>query len=210
MRNARASAPEDSGTSLNTSASLLLRLRPESEAREVAWEEFHRRYAAIIGGFARKLGVSGAEADELVQDVLVGFFATSDRFTYDPGKGRFRSFLKVCTFRMLCKSRQRNAKFQGVPVELVDPQAPQVEQAWDETWEREHVRRALTALKQRYSINDTRARTFRAFELYALNGQPQEQVARELGISIDSVHRAKHRLTAALKKAVSELRECEG
>lgn len=195
----------------HTSATLLFRLRPESAARELAWDEFHRRYAPMINGFARRLGVHGEAADELVQDVLVGFFRDSDRFVYDPTRGRFRSYLKVCTFRTLCKIRRRDARFQAIPVEMVEPEAsPAAEQAWEEAWERHHMRRALTALRKRYSVNDARARTFKAFELYVLKGRPQEEVAKELGLSVDSVHQAKHRLTVALKRAVDELRDVEG
>lgn len=202
--------PERSST--HTSATLLFRLRPDSPARELAWDQFHRRYAPMIAGFARRLGVHGEAADELVQEVLVGFFRDSDRFEYDPTRGRFRSYLKVCTFRTLCKIRRRDARFQAIPVEMVEPPqaSPEAEQAWEDAWERHHMRRALGALRKRYSVNETRARTFKAFELYVLKGRPQEVVAKELGLSIDSVHQAKHRLTVALKRAVDGLRDVEG
>src|SRR5512145_1034866 len=82
---------------LNTRATLLLRLRPDSAGREVAWAEFHRIYAPIIAGFARKMGAKPQDREDLVQDVMTGLFSASEQFVYDPAKGRFRGFLKACT-----------------------------------------------------------------------------------------------------------------
>lgn len=61
----------------NTRSSLLLRLRQDGPAREVAWAEFYDLYAPIISGFARRVGASRSEVEDLVQEVLRAFFAAS-------------------------------------------------------------------------------------------------------------------------------------
>src|SRR5205085_7778264 len=107
----------------STSATLLLRLRPGGDERELAWTEFHCRYAPIIAGFARKLGARPQDIDDIVQDVLASFFGSSAKFRYDPGKGRFRGFLKTCTFHQLLKNKEQGARFDGIPFDQIDPQS---------------------------------------------------------------------------------------
>ena len=75
----------DSGTPTNPT--IFLRLNAvEPAPRELAWDQFHARYAPIIAAFARRLGADGHDVDDIVQDVLLGFFATSPTFVYDPAQ----------------------------------------------------------------------------------------------------------------------------
>ena len=99
----------------DTNPSIFLRLRGgATTARELAWHEFHECYAPVIAAFARELGAKAHQVDELVQDVLVGFYARSPTFVYDPAKGRFRSYLRTCTCHVV-RRRKR------VPGALADP-----------------------------------------------------------------------------------------
>src|SRR4051794_30894814 len=141
------SSPRDNSEFM-TSATLLLRLRPDSEQNEIAWAEFHRRYAPMIAGFAHKLGARGADLEDVVQDVLLSFFGSAEKFQYDPGRGKFRSFLKTCTFHQLLKNKSRSAKFKGVPIDQVDPQSPEVDTEWERIWQDEQLRRALDDLQK--------------------------------------------------------------
>src|SRR4051812_36237528 len=103
--------------SRSTHRSLLIRIRSDSPAREVAWQEFHDRYAPMIVAFARRMGARDAEVDDLVQDVMLAFYGIASTFEYDPNKGTFRAFLRKVTFRLLCNKRGREAKFRGVPID---------------------------------------------------------------------------------------------
>src|SRR5262245_6008721 len=102
--------PRSSTDSMATSATLMLRIKAEAPARELAWAEFHARYAPIIGGFARKLGAPRGEVEDIVQDVLTGFYSALPKFNYDPKKGRFRGFLKVCTIHAIVKRLGKRAR----------------------------------------------------------------------------------------------------
>src|SRR5689334_14283818 len=134
----------DTARQPDTNPSIFLRLnRTETAVRELAWEEFHRRYTAAIASFARQLGVRSADVEDVVQDVLVGFYATAPRFVYDPAKGRFRTYLKTCTLHAVKRRLGRDAKFRGLPLEQVDPEALEVDQVWNDVWEQEQLRRAV-------------------------------------------------------------------
>jgi DNA-directed RNA polymerase specialized sigma24 family protein len=102
----------------NTNPTIFLRLNQTDAApREMAWNEFYHRYAPIVAGFARRLGAAQQDVDDLIQEVLLGFFATSPTFVYDPAKGRFRGYLKVCTYRALSRKKNAAYKIQGRPLD---------------------------------------------------------------------------------------------
>ena len=190
-----------------TSATLLVRLKSgDKEPREIAWRDFYMRYAPVIAGFARNLHAPSTDIDDVIQEVLLGFYAKSPSFVYDPTKGRFRGYLKVCTVRALLKRLGQNAKFQGKALEDVDPASPDLDDRWNHEWEQHQLQRALDAVREDYRANST----FRAFEQYVILGKSVQEVSEQLGISPDSVYQAKTRVTEALRRKVRELEEDEG
>ena len=191
----------------STSTTLLIRIRPGSPTRELAWAEFHRRYAPIIAGFARNLGAQPQDIDDLIQDVMLSFYRVSPEFRYDPSKGRFRSFLKVCTHRALRRRAGKSLFFRGRPIDEIDAGAVEYDQAWTDLWEQENLRHALELTRERYNVNDERRRTFDAFQLYVLKELPAPEVAARLGISLDSVHHAKARVSRAVRQALTAVEE---
>jgi DNA-directed RNA polymerase specialized sigma24 family protein len=142
--------------------------------------------------------------------VIAGFFAASPRFHYDPAKGRFRGSLKACTFRAIRRRLGQDAKYSGVPLERTDPEAIEIEQVWNDVWEHERLHRAMNEVRAECQAYPARARTYQAFELFGLMEQPADAVAQRLGMSVDSVHQAKHRITAALRSKLAALEETEG
>lgn len=195
---------------LATRATIFLRLKSDdTAAREVAWSDFRARYAPIIAGFARKLSVKPQDVDDVIQDVMLGFFAQSPTFVYDPARGRFRGYLKVCTFRAMRRRCGRVAKLNERPLDEVDPEHVQVEQAWNDVWEEQLVQRALDETRRQYHADDEAA-TFHAFELHVIKGKPVAAVAAELGISESTVYRAKSRVAASMKRRLEDLEDTEG
>jgi RNA polymerase sigma factor (sigma-70 family) len=192
---------------LSTNASLLIRIKQaDPQPRELAWEEFRRRYAPMIAGFARNLGARPQDVDDVVQDVITGFYAVSPTFVYDPAKGRFRGYLKVCTLRAVRQRIGQNARFKAMPIDQVNADDVEVEQTWNDIWEQEHLKRALEDLRRNYDGRET----FRAFERYVIMGEKSEDVAAALKISTDSVYKAKERITTALRASLKHLADDEG
>ena len=194
------------GDQLQTRCSIFLRLRADDEApRELAWEEFRARYTPVIAGFARNLGARPQDVDDVIQDVMLGFFLQSPKFVYDPSKGRFRGYLKTCVCRALQRRLGQSAKFNGVPLEQVNPAAPELDALWESTWEHQQLRRAVEALREETG----ESRSFRAFEQYVLRKRPGEEVARELGMHVNSVYRAKEQFTQVLRERLAKLQNEE-
>jgi RNA polymerase sigma factor (sigma-70 family) len=188
----------------STNPTIFLRLRHADPApREMAWQEFHARYAPIIAGFARRLGAQPQDVDDIVQDVLLGFFAKAPTFIYDPAKGRFRGYLKVCTYRALQKRFGKEARVAGQPLDQVDPEAVAVDQVWNDVWERQLLRRALEEVRE--TMGQTK--TFLAFELYVVFDQPAQAVAEKLDMHLNSVYRAKEQITRLLQEKATVMQD---
>jgi len=193
-----------------THASILLRLQETSPLpREIAWAEFYAFYAPIIAGFARHLGASPQDIQDVIQDVMLGFYRASPAFVYEPAKGRFRGFLKVCTFRALRARAAGRLRLRTNRLDDLDPESPEVTRIWAEHWDQEVLRQALQAVRDDYQEPACR-KTFRAFELYVILGKNSADVARELNMEINSVHKAKERITKALRRKIRELDQDHG
>lgn len=189
-----------------TSPTLMLRLKADGPAREIAWAEFRSRYAPVIGGFARNLGVRPGEVEDVVQDVLLGFFAVQPRFVYDPKAGRLRGYLKTCVAHQLSRQSRRRLKVDGRPVEELDPADAAVEQAWADSWEREQLNRAIEQV--RAQMED--GATFQAFHRVAVGREDPAAVAASLSMTLAAVYKAKSRCVARLRAALQQIEEEEG
>jgi RNA polymerase sigma-70 factor (ECF subfamily) len=195
-----------------TRATLLIRLTASGRQREVAWGEFNELYAPIISGFARRMGAGQQDIDDIVQEVLKSFFAITPRFQYDPQKGPFRGYLKTCVWNELSELRRRQSRERkmlgaGRSTELNELA---VDEVWNDVWETEKLGRALTLARQRYADSAERRRTFRAFEMSALEERSAGEIAAELGMSLESVRAAKSRVSRAVRKAFDKLDEMAG
>ncbi len=190
-----------------TNPELFLRLKGSNDdLREMAWEEFYNRYAPIIAGYARKLGARGDEADDIVQEVVTGFFNATPRFVYDPNKGRFRGYLKVATIRAI-QALVTGNRVRGISLDALEQEVAQTADAgWDEVWDRERLAYALALTRAHYQNN----KTFKAFERFAVLGEPAEAVAEGLGMSVDGVYQAKTRVTAAVRQRIEEMEKEDG
>jgi len=189
-----------------TRASIFDRLQSRDTAqRDLAWGDFRTKYAPIIAGFAVKLGATRQDIDDIIQDVMLGFFNVSDEFSYSPTQGRFRGFLKVCTIRAARRLAGKNLKYQGIALDNLPPEDVAIEQVWNDVWEQELLAQALAAV--RAEIGGSIA--FRAFEQYVLLERPAETVAAELETSVNNVHQAKTRVTRQLRETLQRLRELE-
>jgi RNA polymerase sigma factor (sigma-70 family) len=194
------------GGTYATHASMFQRLRDESPGiRELEWEEFRGRYGPVIRGFSRKFGPRAEDAEDVLQEVMLGFFRVAPQFEYDPRKGRFRGYLKRATANVIRKRARRPGAAEIVSEQVVEQQMATAESSFDEHWEEQLFDRALEAARDRFD-----AVTFEAFELYGRHGVPAREVAERLEINVNSVHQAKSRVLKTVSEIVERLKAEEG
>lgn len=193
-----------------TRASIFLRLRDDDAAvREISWGEFRNRYAPVIVGFARNMGLAAQDADDVLQDVMLSFFKVSGRFDYDPRKGRFRGYLKRVTRQTVAVSVERAMK-AGRPADgaagVADDRADaDGDGTWESAWAEQVLARAVAEASGRFE-----PRTWEAFDLFARRGVPAAEVARRLGLPVNGVHSAKSRALKAIDEIITRIRADEG
>ncbi len=201
-------APPDETASATyaTRASMFIRLKDDRPLeKEIAWEEFRARYAPVIIGYSRNAGLPAQDAEDILQDVMLGFFRLSAEFHYDPAKGRFRGYLKQATLNAIRRLFRGQDKARSVPDELLDERAATAESHWESQWAQRIMTRALDEARRRVD-----EQTYEAFDLYARRDVAAEEVASRLGMSVNSVHQAKSRVMRVVTAVVDRLRSDEG
>ena len=198
-----------------TKKSLLAKVRAGDE---VSWAEFYAAYKPLILLCGQDCTLTPDENDELVQQVMSEIFRKDivgkydpDHipddvvFHYDQSHGRFRHYLRGIIRNQALKILRKR---DGV-IELDDPAQQVAEPAidiwdelWNEEWKRHVLAMALTELK-----GQVQPETYLAFEMYAIQERPVQEVADFLNLPIASVYTAKSRCIAALKEIISKLEE---
>ena len=198
-----------------TRKSLLARVR---NGDQISWTEFYNTYKPLILAQGFRCGLNADEKEELLQLVMCEVFQKNIigkydpdnipehiEFQYDPEKGRFRHFLrKIAYYQALgiCRKRRSDLSMDDENISLPIRSEDMWNAVWDEEWYKHILNMALVELKGRIE-----PKTFAAFEMYALQNRPVEQVASFLDLSVSSVYTAKSRCVSALKTIVKELEE---
>ena len=185
----------------HTATHITLLARLGKIENSAAWTEFCDRYGGLIRGFAIRRGLQAADADDILQDVLLNLSKSLPNFTYDPGKGLFRSYLKTVVLHAIFrKSCQKTGAVSLGEVESLThaaAAAPDVDALWESQWRRYHVEQAMRALESEFSDRDREI-----FDRVAVAGDEPGRIAAESGISVDLVYQIRSRITRRLSELV--------
>ena len=194
--------------SLPTRASLLSRLRDLGD--DASWRVFFETYWRLLYNVARNTGLADHDAQEVVQETVIAVARKMPDFRYDPAKGSFKQWLLLITrrriqdhLRKLYRSgRVTNGASDEIaerPAAMPAPDA-QIDAAWEREWQENIFQSALARVRQRAN-----PKSYQVFECCVLQEMPASQVAKMFGLNAAQVYLAKHRISAAVKRAVNEL-----
>ena len=179
-----------------THASLLIRLRDNADQQ--AWEEFHDRYAPMIRGWCRQW--FPRELDDMVQEVFTRLVSCLKAFEYEPGKGRFRGYLKTVTHRLMADLKEKPA---WTPVSEDEEMLIEVEARQDllarlaAMFDLELLDQAKEQVRGRVE-----AKTWLAYVGTAEEWRKPAEVARELGMKVGAVYQAKYSVITELRREI--------
>ncbi len=183
-----------------TPYTLLERLRRPDDAD--AW----RRFVALAGPFlfniARRWGLQDADAGDVVQSVFAVLVEELPTFQYDPARS-FRSWLRTM---LLNKCRDSHRRRDAAAVELGGPRVP--EPALPDPanlFADEEYRQALAVRALQFMQAEFAETTWRACWEQVVNDRPAAEVARELGITVNSAYLARSRVLARLRQELADL-----
>lgn len=184
-----------------TNPDLLGRLHARQED-PAAWREFVSLYALPLHRWCRSHGLSTDDADDVAQEVLVRFWRQSKRYRHDPER-RFRTHLRSIVLDVVSEWQAKTgAADEDAVGELLAslPAREDLVASLEAAYDTDAAARALREVERRVQPH-----TWRAFQLQVLDGKRGEAVARELGVSVNVVYVARHKVTRMLREAVSKL-----
>jgi RNA polymerase sigma-70 factor (ECF subfamily) len=196
---------------LPTRRSLLVRLKdPDDRA---SWQEFYATYSRLICSVAIKAGLTESEVQDVLQETMIALSKKIPFFEYDPGKGKFKSWLRRLTDWRIAdqfRKRQRNLEKPArnttrtgrtpTVARIPDPRGCDLEAIWDQEWKQNLFDRAVEKVKG--SVN---AKQYQIFDLYVIKRWPPKKVADMLDIKVGQVFLIKHRLTELIREEIARL-----
>ncbi len=212
-KQAKRSKPD--GELIPTRATLLDRLR--DLGNEADWKEFYNTYHDLIHTIALRAGLRESEAQDVVQETIIGVARKLPEFRYDPAKGSFKTWLYNLTqWRIADQIRKRDRAFESatedgaasaddalekIPTRPEDNNAAE----WDEEWSQAIINAALERGKQL-----VHPKQYQIFDLYVFKSWPAAQIARTFKINVGQVYLAKFRVGGVLKRQLKMLQKKYG
>lgn len=192
------------GVGPETRLSLLARLREPGD--QEAWREFAAIYQPLIQRLAMQRGLQDADAQEIAQEALLAVAGAIDRWTPDPQRASFRTWL-FCIARNLTinllKQRQRLPRVAGGTdmLELLNEQPAQDDDAvrFDQELRRERFRWAAERVRSEF-----RESTWLAFWQTCVDGKAVAAVAKDLHMSVGAIYVARSRVMTRLRQVIEK------
>ncbi len=192
---------QESGTSL----SLLQRIRNGDAS---GWNRVVDLYSPLLFHWCRRWGVEGADAEDIVQEVLHAASQGIGEFRRERPGDTFRGWLRaIARHKVLSYWRSRHRH----------PQAAGGSEAWrrlEETPEPDDASEDAADAEQLTSLfhralgllrGEFEERTWQAFWRATVDGQAAPAVAAELGMTANAVRTAKSRVLHRLREELGDL-----
>jgi RNA polymerase sigma-70 factor (ECF subfamily) len=199
---------------IRTRTTLINRLRNWQD--QASWQEFFDTYWKLIYVFAVKSGLTGTEAQDVVQETMLSVAKHMPNFKYDRKIGSFKAWLmNLARWRISDQFRKRdpvchsyshsddnsnptNADILG---NLPDPAIQNMEALWDEEWKKNLLEAAMAKMKRKLDPQH-----FQVFDLYVNKEWAPDRIAKTFGIAVGQVYLTKNRVSEALKAEVERLK----
>ncbi|MCA9153168.1 MAG: sigma-70 family RNA polymerase sigma factor [Planctomycetales bacterium] len=187
-----------------TRASLILRLRNADDL--VAWDEFVELYAPVVFRTARARGFQAADADNLVQEVLLAVSQSVTKWLERDDRGSFRMWLLALArnhaVNMLTRRSTRmlgrndsEAQRQMNERQTVDEISHRIDLEYDRTvfrWAAERVQQVVAD------------KTWQAFWLTHVEGLSIDDVAKKLGTRPANIYFGRSRVMSRIQDLVKQ------
>jgi len=159
-------------------------------------EKFLEKYKLLIAKIIKSHGISGPDADDLVQETLQQILVSFGKF-HRLRPGSFRAWLRKITHSTIVdwfRSRKRHHLAIGAKI------GQSVSASLIQELDREIYEIAVRKVRLEVSPDQ-----WTIFEMFRLNGVPTNAVAKKFGITPHGVYKANQRVFSRLKQLVTEI-----
>ena len=186
---------------LDTSLSLLDRLRQSPE--DADWSRLIEAYSPLLRAWLMRAEVQAADADDLVQEVLLVVHRELPKFEHNQRRGAFRNWLRqivVHRLRNFWRSRGRliavgNDSQLEEQLKQLEDDGSQLSQRWDREHNLAIARKLLELIESRFTES-----TRLIFRRLVVDGADADTVASETGLSLNAIFTAKSRVLRELRR----------
>ncbi|MBI2477959.1 MAG: RNA polymerase sigma factor [Planctomycetia bacterium] len=183
-----------------TSHSLIDQLCNEADA--ASWERLVGLYSPLLRGWIDRYDVQATDADDLIQDVLMVLMRELPSFRHSRQPGAFRSWMKRIVINRLrnfwrARGRGGGAIASGdimCRLDEFEDDRSRLSHLWQQEHDQYLTRQLLAMIEPRFT-----ASTRQAFRRLVLDGADADDVAKELGLSLNAVFTAKSRVLRELR-----------
>jgi RNA polymerase sigma-70 factor (ECF subfamily) len=189
-----------------TTSTLLRNLRDFED--DAAWRRVVERFRPPIARFARDVGVSPADAEDVAQETLAAFAKGLRAGKYDRERGRLSAWLFGIAYHRAARQRRRDAREPEREDEAAAAEIPDerwASTAWDRRWQAHVLQESIRQARREFA-----AETFRAFELVVVRQRSPAEAAAEIGVPVKAVYNAKHRVLRRIRALSGALESMEG
>jgi RNA polymerase sigma-70 factor, ECF subfamily len=166
------------------------------------WQEFYERYAPAVYRVARLRGLDADDAEDVLQQVMLSISGHIASFRYDRDRGRFRTWVRRITENQIINLGRRRRpptcdpqQFDAQTAEGLGP-----DELWAEQWQLQDMWYCLDRLAA-----DITPRRMQAFRMYVLEGQPAEEVAKALDMTVGWVYVTRNQVLNMLRQRMEAL-----
>lgn len=185
----------------STSHSLLERIRVRDAE---AWRRFVHLYGPTIFEWARRASLQPSDAADVTQDVFQAVAQTVSKFRRDRAGDTFRGWLRTITQNKIRDYYRARPQYvvggQAVEEQLAKLAVDEPTGLGPSAFVAELSQRALDLIQSEFETS-----TWQAFLRTAVADKSAADVARELGLSIAAVHKAKSRVLQRLRRELDGL-----
>ena len=186
---------------LETSLSLLDRLRQSPENED--WSRLIEAYSPLLRAWLMRAEVQSADADDLVQEVLLVVHRELPKFEHNQRRGAFRNWLRqivVHRLRNFWRSHGRliaagNDSQLEEQLKQLEDDGSQLSQRWDREHNLAVARKLLDLIESRFTES-----TRLVFRRLVVDGADADTVAAETGLSLNAIFTAKSRVLRELRR----------
>ncbi len=176
-----------------------------------AWDQFVEIYQPFVFRLVRSKGFQDADANDIVQEVMLAVSKAIHRWEADPAKGRFRDWLFRIARNLMINflTRRKHQPFRVGPGMLVEFLAQQLERGEPSVeasreFDLEYRRELFLIAAERVS-QSVRPKTWDAFRLTSIEQRSIKEVAQDLQMTEGAVLVARCRVLARMRELVRSL-----
>jgi RNA polymerase sigma-70 factor, ECF subfamily len=188
-----------------TTTQLLENLKNSNDTAD--WSCFRDYFYPVIVRFAKRLGLTPDDAEDAAQETIIAFLKAYRTDKYHRQQGKLSHWVmgvarNVIRSHYRKQSKSRPDSMTAIPEEIEDEDS--VRHTWQTEWRKVLLQRCLIQARKEFD-----AKTFLAFELYALQGKPAAQVCEELNLSANAVYIAKNRVLTKIRLLYTDFDETQ-